>query len=105
MIINWTDVIVALIGLMGAALTVVIVPLVKSKTTEKQRENIYTIVKAAVWAAEQILKREDPTGGIRKQYVLDYLLGKGVKIDIEDLDVMIEAAVKELNIMEAEFVR
>lgn len=105
MIINWTDVIVALIGLLGAVLTVVIVPLVRSKTTEKQRENIYTIIKSAVWAAEQILKREDPTGEVRKQYVIDYLLGKGVKLDLADLDVMIEAAVKELNLAQAEFVK
>lgn len=103
--INWTEVIVALIGLMGAILTAVIVPLVRSKTTEKQRDNINTVITAAVWAAEQVLKRDDPTGEIRKQYVVDYLLGKGIKLDLVDLDVMIEAAVKELNLAQAEFAK
>ena len=103
--INWTDIVVALIGLMGAILTAVIVPLVRSKTTEKQRENTYTVIKSAVWGAEQILKREDPTGEIRKQYVIDYLLGKGIKLDLEDLNILIEAAVKELNLAQAEFVK
>ena len=89
----------ALIGLLGTVITVVLVPYLKCKTTEKQRNNIYTLVMFAVRAAEQILKIEDPTGKKRKQYVVEYLNSKGMKINENDLNIFIEAAVKELNVI------
>lgn len=98
--INWTEIFVALIGLLGAIITGVLIPYIKTKTTTAQRENIYTIVFHAVKAAEQILKKEDPTGEKRKQYVINYLSSKGINLTIEDLNILIEAAVRELNIIQ-----
>ena len=70
----------------------------KSKTTEKQRDNIYTLVLLAVRAAEQIFNTEGQ-GLLKKEFVVDYLNSKGIKISIEDLEIFIEAAVKELEII------
>ena len=98
--INWTEIFVALIGFLGAIITGVLIPYIRTKTTATQRENIYTIVFNAVKAAEQILKKEDPTGEKRKQYVINYLSSKGINLTIEDLNILIEAAVKELNIIQ-----
>ena len=103
--INWTEIILAIIGLVGAVLTGFLIPWIRTKTSIEQRQKIQSIVNIGVWAAEQVLKLEDPTGAKRKQYVLDYVTGKGIKIDLADLDVMIEAAVKELNLLQAEFVK
>ena len=100
--INWTEIFVALIGFLGAIITGVLIPYIKTKTTREQRESIYTIVFHAVKAAEQLLKKNDPTGEKRKEYVINYLSNKGVKLTIEDLDVLIEAAVRELNIIQKE---
>ena len=36
-------IILAVISLLGTIVTVVLVPYIKSKTTEKQRDNIYTL--------------------------------------------------------------
>lgn len=94
------DIIVkVLIPILGAILTYLIVPLILSKTTKEQRDNIYFWVKIAVGAAEQIY-REKGQGKLKKEYVVDFLVSKGINITIQELDVLIEAAVKELNLVQ-----
>ncbi len=88
-----------IIPILGAIITYLIVPLVKQKTTKEQRENIYFWVTVAVQAAEQIYK-EKGQGKLKKEYVVDFLVSKGINITIQELDVLIEAAVKELNIIQ-----
>lgn len=86
-----------IIPILGTILTYLIVPLIKQKTTKEQRENIYNLVKIAVKAAEQM----HDAGLInipKKEYVINFLTRKGINITIQDLDVMIEAAVQELNL-------
>ena len=92
-------IILAIIGLLGTIITYVLVPYIKSKTTENQRDNIYNLVLIAVRAAEQIYNMSGQ-GKLKKEYVIEYLNSKGVKVTIEDLDVFIEAAVRELTIIE-----
>lgn len=94
------DIIVkVIIPLLGAIITYILVPWVKQKTTKEQRENIYFWVKIAVGAAEQIYNGKGQ-GKIKKEYVIDFLTSKGININIQELDTLIEAAVKELNIMQ-----
>jgi len=92
------DIIVkVLIPILGTIITYILVPLIKQKTTKEQRENIYNLVKIAVKAAEQM----HDAGLInipKKEYVINFLTSKGINITIQDLDVMIEAAVQELNL-------
>ncbi|SHF12117.1 Bacteriophage holin of superfamily 6 (Holin_LLH) [Tissierella praeacuta DSM 18095] len=93
------DIIVkVIIPILGAILTYLIVPFIKSKTTKEQRENIYFWVKVAVGAAEQIY-REKGEGKLKKEYVVAFLTSKGIDITMEELDVLIESAVKELNMI------
>lgn len=92
------DIIVkVLIPILGTIITYILVPFLKQKTTKEQRENIYNLVKIAVKAAEQM----HDAGLInipKKKYVINFLTSKGINITIQDLDVMIEAAVQELNL-------
>ncbi len=92
------DIIVkVLIPILGTIITYILVPFLKQKTTKEQRENIYNLVKIAVKAAEQM----HDAGLInipKKEYVINFLTSKGINITIQDLDVMIEAAVQELNL-------
>ncbi|MEY8416651.1 phage holin, LLH family [Tissierella praeacuta] len=93
------DIIVkVIIPILGAILTYMIVPFIKSKTTKEQRENVYFWIKIAVNAAEQVYK-EKGQGKLKKEYVVDYLMDRGIKLTVEELDVLIEAAVLELNII------
>lgn len=93
-------IILALIGLLGTIVTTVVVPYIRSKTTSEQRDNAYQIVKIVVSAADQMLKIEDPSGQKRKEYVVDKLEKIGVKLDVKTLDLFIEAAVAELNLVQ-----
>lgn len=95
-------IILAVMALLNAIITGVVVPYIKSRTTAEQRDNVYALISIAVGAAEQVLKMEDPTGLKRKHYVITYLEGKGIKINDDDLDVFIEAAVQELNMIKKE---
>lgn len=92
-------IILAIISLLGTIVTVVLVPYIKSKTTAEQRENMYTLVMLAVQAAEQIFNKPG-SGRQKKEYVINYLYSRGIKLTVEDIDLLIEAAVKELNLIQ-----
>ena len=96
------QIILAVITLLGTIMTAVVAPYIKSKYTEAKRNEIYRHVEIAVLAAEQILKIQDPDGSKRKQYVIDFLNSKGFKLSPQELDIIIEAAVKELNLITQE---
>ena len=94
------QIILAIIGLLGTLITAILVPWIKTKYDAEKRAKIYEYVDIAVNAADQILKVEDPTGEKRKQFVVDYLNDKGFKISMKDLDMIIEAAVNQLNMIQ-----
>lgn len=88
----------AVMALVAVLITVYLIPWIKSRTTEQQREEINVWVKIAVQAAEQLCNsgklgnKEE-----KKQYVVDFLAQKNLKIELTELDKMIEAAVLEIN--------
>lgn len=91
-----------IIPLLGAIITYLLIPWLKASTTKEERNNIMELVRIAVLAAEQL----NDAGVLevpKKLHVLDFLQSKGIKIDMQELDMMIEAAVKELNIAQKEF--
>ena len=88
----------AVIALLGAVITYILVPYIRTKTTQGQRDTLLFWVSVAVSAAEQIFAGS----GLgekkkKKEYVVEFLDGKGIKISAEQLDALIEAAVFELN--------
>ena len=103
--IDWTQIILALISLTGAILTAVVIPYIRSKTTKQQRENIYTIIQSAVWAADQMFKASDPSGGIRNTWVMNTLKEMNLDISRKDLVRLVEEAVQELNLAQKEFIK
>lgn len=82
--------------LLGAVITGVIIPFVKSKTTSSQQQTILFWVNIAVKAAEQLYK-EVGQGEVKKEYVKDFLNKFGINITDEQANVLIEACVNELN--------
>ena len=89
-------IILASIGLLSAIVTGVLVPYFKSKTTSEQRDNIYFWVKIGVSAAEQ-MKEAGLINIPKKEYVLEFLVSKGIDANSEQLDMLIESAVREMN--------
>ena len=96
---NITNIIEIVIALIGVVISSFLIPWLKSKTTEVQRERISAVVKTLVSAAEQLYGAG--CGAEKLAYVEAALKGMGYTIDIDDtgdsLRAMIEAAVLELN--------
>lgn len=89
-----------LIPIIGAIILYVVIPFIKAKTTVEQRKLASDIVRSLVLATEQM----DEIGLIeipKKDHVLDkasknkYI--KDMNFTKEDLEEMLEAAVKEMN--------
>ena len=64
-----------------------------------KQHNLEKAIKDAVWAAEQLFKKNDPTGEKRKAFVQEYILER-FKISEDELNILIEAFVKELNLIQ-----
>ena len=91
-----TVIVQAVFALIAAVITVIVIPYIKSKTTAAQQQQIIAWVKIAVTAAEQIYIGTG-LGADKKAHVVNFLKSKGVTLDTESLDAMIEAAVYELT--------
>lgn len=93
---DFTPIAQAVITLLAAVVTAFVVPLIKSKTTAAQQQQINAWVRIAVAAAEQIYN--GPGRGPDKiNYVCKWLRERGITVDGPQLQAMIEAAVYELN--------
>ena len=91
------EIVLGLIGIAGTVLTVFVIPYFKSKTTTEQREDIVFWVKIAVQAAEQVFN-VPKMGAAKKQFVINFLKNQGISLTEEQLQVLIEASVKQLNL-------
>ena len=90
-----TTIIEAAFALIAVVITAIFISFIKSKTTVAQQQ-INGWVKIAVAAAEQIYVGSG-RGVEKKAHVLAFLKNKGVTLDVESVDAMIESAVYELT--------
>lgn len=90
-----------IIPIFGAILLYIVVPYIREKTTKEQREDVYFWVQLAVQSAEQIFTYRN-AGQDKKEYVLEFMDNQGFDVTEDELDVMIEAAVLELNKVKGE---
>lgn len=94
--IDITSIVNAVIALLAAVVSTFLIPWIKGKVEAQKLEKIMDWVTIAVSAAEQIYN-ESGMGEKKKQYVLDFLEDKGLTVDINSVDAMIEAAVYGLK--------
>ena len=97
------QIILTVIPVLGAILTVYIIPLIKEKIGNENLAKYEYWVNIAVKAAELIWV-ETGHGADKKQYVIDFMNkmfnSKKTVITEEQLNALIEAAVKQLKIDE-----
>lgn len=91
-----TKIIEAVITLLVAVITAFVIPYIKAKLSENELAEIMKWTKIAVEAAEKIYK-ESGMGKEKKKYVENFLTEHGIKVDLEQLDALIESAVWELT--------
>lgn len=94
--IDVTQIVVAIIGLLSAVLTGVLVPYIRTKLSLDQQKKLQMWISIGVSAAEQlsntgVIQKKD-----RKQYVLDLLEKHGLTADLDLIDAMLEGAVYDL---------
>ena len=93
--IDFTTIIEALLGLLAAIITMFLIPWLKSRTTVEQQTALNIAARTLVFAAEQIYGSK--TGQQKKDYVVAFLLSKGIVIDIDEVTALIESEVYKLT--------
>ena len=92
-----TVIIEAAIALISAVITCFLIPLVKSRLSAEKKEKLEFWIKTAVKAAEQIFKNIDKAGTQKKDYVVNFLLSKGLVFDVDEVTALIESEVYKLG--------
>ena len=90
-----TPIIQAVLTLAVSLITAFVIPWLKNKIGAQNMDEFMRWVEIAVAAAEQLYDSTD--GDEKKAYVVNFLASKGFKVDTEELDNAIEAAVLELH--------
>ena len=97
--LDFTQIVVALIGLLGIIITSVAVPMIKANTSVKTQTIVTNIIKTAVYAAQQIYTPEQWRE--KKDFAMDQVLKGleqyGIALDKESVSDAIEAALKEIK--------
>ena len=92
--IDLTPIFQAIIALLAALVTYKLIPWIKSRTTERQQQNLFVAAKIAVMAAEQLYKNGE--GDKKLEYARDVLVAAGFDVNLEVLRAAIESAVYSL---------
>lgn len=76
-----------------ALITAFLIPYIKARTSAETQSRVSEVVEVAVQAAEQTIQG----GAVKKAEVMDYVMRwlalRGIKMDRDDLDKLIEAVV------------
>ena len=91
-----TPVAQSVIALLFIIITLFVIPLIKNKLDADNIAELQKWVTIGVSMAEQLAKSGVINKDERKKKVLDFLLSKGLTIDLQTIDAMIEAEVLKL---------
>ena len=90
-----TGIIEIALALISAIITTFVIPVIKEKLTEAKREKLRFWVDIAVRSAEQLYGSK--TGQQKKEYVVSFLLSKGIVFDVDEVTALIESSVYKLT--------
>lgn len=94
--IDYTAVILAIISVIGAILTKVLVPYLRSRIDEQKLSEIKFWVDIAVIAVEKAFETEPGMGEVKKYQVMDFIKKLNLPVTDEQLEILIDAVVEEL---------
>ena len=90
-----TEFVKMLIELVAAVASLWLVPWLRAKLNAEQVSDMLRWVDIAVSAAEQLY--DTTQGNIKKKYVMSFLEERGYRVDENEVDLAIEAAVLRLH--------
>ena len=90
-----TEIVEAIIVLISAVVTGLLVPYLRQRLSSEKRHRLLFWIETAVKAAEQIYGSK--SGQQKKEYVVAFLLSKGIVADIDEVTALIESEVYKLT--------
>ncbi len=90
-----TDIIECVIALVSAVVSAFLIPYLKTQLSENKQARLIFWVRTAVKAAEQLFGSK--TGQQKKEYVVAFLLSKGIVVDVDEVTALIESEVYKLT--------
>ena len=90
-----TDIIEAVIVLLSALVTTFLLPYIRQKLSDEKRQKLIFWIETAVKAAEQIYGSK--AGQQKKDYVVAFLLSKGIVANVDEVTALIESEVYKLT--------
>lgn len=90
-----TDIIEAVVVLISALMTTFLLPYLRQKLSDDKRQKLIFWIETAVKAAEQLYGSK--AGQQKKDYVVAFLLSKGIVADIDEVTALIESEVYKLT--------
>lgn len=87
----------ALIGLCATAITVFVIPWIYAKAGKERADSLMKWAKIGVQAAEQIYRDKENAGELKKLRVEQFLMEHGFRLNSQEVEQAIEAAVREMN--------
>lgn len=90
-----TEIIECIVGLVSALITVFIIPVLRQKLSDEKRQRLLFWIETAVNAAEQLYGSK--TGQQKKDFVVSFLLSKGIVADVDEVAALIESEVYKLT--------
>jgi len=96
MTIDLTEIIIALLGVLGTIISTQLIPYLRERYTKEQLEKAVTWGQIAVNAAEQLMKSGVIKPEERKDYAMKVLQSKGIKLDLDQMSDIVESFVLEL---------
>jgi hypothetical protein len=91
---DYTFIFELIITILSAVVTGFVIPVLKRKLTEEKQNQLLYWVQIAVKAAEQLFGSK--TGQQKKEYVVSFLLSKGIVFNVDEVTAMIESEVYKL---------
>ena len=92
---DYTKIIEIVISLLSAVITAFILPVLKQRLSAEKAETLKFWVRTAFSAAEQLYGGK--TGNQKKEYVVNFLLSKGIVFDVDEVCTLIESEVYKLT--------
>lgn len=92
--IDFTNIFELILSIVSVIVSCFLIPWLKEKLSAEKLNKLVTLVRIAVEAAEQMY--DSGTGQQKKEYVMQFLLSKGIVFDEEEIDAIIESSVFQL---------
>ena len=92
---DYTFIFELIITLVSTIVSCFLIPQLKNRLNEEKREKLCYWTEVAVKAAEQLYGSK--TGQQKKEYVVSFLLSKGIVFDVDEVTALIESEVYNLN--------